>query len=198
MLGVRHQQNGLIQHARLSKLQTNEAQAGGEVGREHFECFVRGFDYPVFDHVTAVMGTPGTRVTALSRSGVLSLRRDQASRLKTAMLCDWQPEGQKRDCKNATEKRHAPQTLSLHRFCQLRCAPGLIALRMANGARYSERIPNGCWFEEISSASVAHPSPHFWRAAGLFRETVRTTPRNAAIVCANNVSTVGVTPNQSE
>lgn len=91
MLGVRHQQNGLIQHARLSKLQTNEAQAGGEVGGEHFGCFAYGFDYPVFNHVTAVMGTPGIGIAALSGSGVLGLRSDQAGRLKNAMLCCWQP-----------------------------------------------------------------------------------------------------------
>ena len=89
MLGGRHQQSGFIQHARLSKLQTNEAKAGREIGREHLGCFAHGFDYPVFNHVTAVMGAPVTRVTALR--GVLSLRSDQASRLKTAMLRSWQP-----------------------------------------------------------------------------------------------------------
>lgn len=109
MLGGRYKNYRLGWGIQRQELQTQGAQAERKVGGRNGNLLSGRLAQTVFNDLTTVMRTAITGRRTVGGISMRNLRSHQFRRFKTAMLRHRQPECQKRDCDDATEKRHTAQ-----------------------------------------------------------------------------------------
>jgi len=108
MLGSGDHQSGFVRRTRLDKLQTDETQAGRQIGCGHLGCFASRLNYSALKEIACIPRAPVVLLATALRYGRRRCLGEDSRRDESAILRRRQPEGQEDDNSDAAEKRHAP------------------------------------------------------------------------------------------